>query len=93
MIKYIIFFILILIIIFVLYKYLNKKQKENYNNEVGAFCGNCEEKNFINKCLRCFNCVWLKNLHKCVPGDQTGPYNKKFNNNIWYSGDEITYYY
>lgn len=87
MLKIIILILLLLILLSFIYKI---PVLEKYNDEVGTFCNKCSSNNTINKCLICYNCNWIPSIG-CVPGSYKGPYNKSLQNNIWYSGDPITF--
>ena len=84
----IIIFLLILLSIY----YYCYNSVENYNDIVGRYCEDCNNKINSNQCTTCFNCTWVTPGH-CVKGDNnSGPYNKELNNNLWYSGDPYTFY-
>lgn len=79
--------VLVLVIIITCVCYNKHINYEHYNDEVGAYCRTCYDKNTINKCTACFDCVWISKLRRCVPGDNVvGPYDNRLHNYKWITG-------
>lgn len=83
----IIILLFILLIVIAIYFIRPTKLIEKYNDEVGTYCYDCNLKNTLNKCVTCYNCVWLYGKHKCVPGSSDGPYDTR-NKWKWVSGTD-----
>lgn len=73
-------FILLLVILFIIYKILfSSNNNENFNRTNGKWCDNCEKKSF-GQCLDCFNCGFCETesgMGFCTKGNVYGPNNHK----------------
>ena len=94
--KYIIYIIITIIILFNIIYFLNKKEK--YQNVGTGFTTNnlntCSNYNMTN-CLKMQNCGYAITNHseQCLPGNVYGPYNKKITKESgykWYHNDPFT---
>ena len=83
--------LIIIIIIFILWKYSNKKV-EGYNDQTGRYCLSCRNRT-KNQCTRCFNCGYAADRSGkgvCIGGDHKGPFNYE-KVTRWYHGDPFSY--
>lgn len=65
--------------------------KENFSNNLGRLCSDCENKTF-SQCTNCFNCGYCIDQWgngKCIGGDYKGPYNYE-TCAFWYNSDPWT---
>ncbi len=85
--------ILLLVVLFVIYKLLFASQDlENFNRTTGKWCDNCEKKSF-GQCLDCFNCgfcVTESGKGYCTKGNVFGPYDNNENCVRWIHNDEFS---
>jgi hypothetical protein len=76
--KYILL-IIFLIVVVILVLNNNNNNKENFNNQSGQYCYDCEGKT-PNQCDQCFNCGFCLDEFgngACIGGDMNGPYNRQ----------------